>query len=513
MTELHFPWLELTVAISALGAVWVGLLHDATHARGHSLAIAGAALLCAVGAWLDFGTSKAFEAHDLGDMVARVAGNDVLVIDELSAPLLPLAALLYFVIILSTSMTQVRRFSFAWALGGEAILLATLSCQHPWAVIALLAAGTIRPWEELRRRQRPTRVYVLHMGAFVALLVAGQAILSFQSANTSPSIIAVSMLMAAVLLRSGIVPVHCWMTDLFEHATFGTALLTVTPMVGAYAAMRLVLPIAPDWALRSIAIVSLVTAVYAAGMALVQSEARRFFCYLFLSNASLVLVGLEIVTPIGLTGALCVWLSVGLSLLGFGLTLRCVEARTGRLSLGEFHGLYAHVPLLAAFFLLSGLASIGFPGTIGFVGAELLIDGAVQVYPLIGGAVVVAAALNGLAVVQAYFRVFTGTRHPTSIDLRGRLSERIAVVVLAALIIGGGLFPQAEVSSRYHAATELIGIRQRTLGAGELVERNEDHHASVVPRTPTLASQRATPDFGQTPRPFGDNVREPGQLR
>ena len=102
------------------------------------------------------------------------------------------------------------------------------------------------------------------------------------------------------------------MTDLFEKATFGTALLFVTPITGAYAVMRLVLPIAPDWALQSIAIVSLITAVYAAAMALVQHEARRFFCYLFLSNSSLVLVGLELVTPVGLTGALCVWLSVGI---------------------------------------------------------------------------------------------------------------------------------------------------------------------------------------------------------
>src|SRR6185436_1418625 len=110
------------------------------------------------------------------------------------------------------------------------------------------------------------------------------------------------------------------------------------------------------------------TAVYAAGMGLVQREARRFFCYLFLSHSALVLVGLEIATPIGLTGALCVWLSVGLAQGGFGLALRSLESRTGRLSLVGFHGLYEHVPRLATLFLLTGLASVGFPGTFGFVG-------------------------------------------------------------------------------------------------------------------------------------------------
>ena len=230
-----------------------------------------------------------------------------------------------------------------------------------------------------------------------------------ESPRGEHSIWAIGMLIAAVLVRSGSVPVHCWMTDLFENATFGTALLYVTPMAGAYAAVRLVLPIAPDWALRTIAIVSLVTAVYAAGMALVQREARRFFCYLFLSHSSLVLVGLEVATPIALTGGLCVWISVGMSLAGFGLTLRALEARTGRLSLTDYHGLYDHMPSLAVFFLLTGLASIGFPGTVGFIGAELLVDGAVGVYPYVGMLVVLAAALNSIAVLHAYFRLFTGS--------------------------------------------------------------------------------------------------------
>jgi NADH-quinone oxidoreductase subunit M len=181
-----------------------------------------------------------------------------------------------------------------------------------------------------------------------------------------------------------------------------------------------------------------------------------------------VLVGLELATPLGLTAALSIWLSVGLCLAGFGLTLRSVEARAGRLSLSEFHGLYEHAPMLAAFFLLTGLASIGFPGTVGFVGAELLIEGAVQASPLIGAAVVIAAALNSVAVMHAYFRLFTGTRHVSSIDLRCRLPEKIAVLTLTVLILGGGVCPQPGVSSRFHAATELLEIRRRSLPDDEL---------------------------------------------
>jgi NADH-quinone oxidoreductase subunit M len=462
--ELHFPWLEVAVLLSLAGALWVASPPGRRRARINSLAVSGLTLLCTIAAWYDFVSLHTFQAHDRWDVAHLLFRADLLVVDELSAPLLPLAALLYFLTMLATLRTKLRRFSFPRALAAEAIVLATLSCKLPWVVVALLAAGAVPPLLELRSRGAPTRIFALHMGLFVALLAGGQSLLEF--GGPILQLIGVLLLAAAVLLRSGVVPVHCWMTDLFEHASFGTALLFVTPMVGAYGAMRLVLPIAPDWVLQAISIVSLFTAVYAAGMALVQTEARRFFCYLFLSHASLVLVGLEIATPITLAGALCVWLSVGLSLGGFGLTLRSVEARTGRLSLTEFHGLCAHVPMLAAFFLLTGLASVGFPGTIGFVGAELLVEGVVRASPLVGVVVVIAAALNGLAVLHAYFRVFTGARHAASIDLHSRPPERIAVLLLSVLILGGGLYPQPGIDSRYHAAVELVEARRKSLGSG-----------------------------------------------
>jgi NADH-quinone oxidoreductase subunit M len=108
---------------------------------------------------------------------------------------------------------------------------------------------------------------------------------------------------------------------------------------------------------------------------------------------------------------------------------------------------------------LTGLASIGFPGTVGFVGAELLVEGAVNVDPIVGMLVVLVAALNGIAVLRAYFRLFTGARHTTSISLRSRWPEKIAVLILTALILGGGLIPQPGVASRYHAAMEIIARR------------------------------------------------------
>ncbi len=462
MSELHLPWLELSVLFPLVGAIAVSFLKNRDRARTVSIIVCGVTLVFAAGEWLDFATLGSFEAHDHWDILQTVFHRDVFVVDELSAPLLPLGALLYLTTAMTTLRTKSNRFSFRWMLASESILLATLACREPWQIIALLAIATIPPWLEIRQRKQSTRVYSVHMVLFVSLLVVGQAFAGSTTTSGSPPMFVGFLLTAGALLRSGVCPLHCWMTDLFEKATFGTALLFVTPMTGAYAVMRLVFPIAPSWALQSIAILSLITAVYAAGMALVQHDSRRFFCYLFLSHSSLVLVGLEIATPIGLAGALCVWLSVGISLLGFGLALRSVEARTGRLTLDNFHGLQEHTPFLAAMFLLTGLASIGFPGTVGFIGTELLVVGAVEVYPLVGLAVVAAAALNGVAVVKCYFHVFTGTRHVSTVKMDCRKTERLTILVMVVLIIGGGLIPQPGVESRYHAANALLEHRGGT---------------------------------------------------
>jgi NADH-quinone oxidoreductase subunit M len=457
---MHFPWLEAAILIPLVGALWVRRFGDSERGRRWWLFFSGITFLLTLGTWLDFSLLHAVEADDRW-RICELWGQQtpIFVIDHLSAPMLPWLSLLFFLTAVGTLQAKVRRFSFSWKLLSEGLALAIFSCKEPWILISLLAAGTVPPFLELRARGKPTRIFVLHMALYIGLLVMGEAFVDREAGQQVHSLWATLPLLIAVLVRSGIIPFHVWITDLFEHATLGTALLFVTPIVGAYTAVRLVLPIAPDWVLRSMGLLSLVTAVYAAGMALIQREGRRFFCYLFLSHSALVLVGLEMVTSIGLTGALCVWLSVGLSLGGFGLTLRALEARRGRLSLADFQGLYEHTPNLAMCFVLTGLASVGFPGTFGFVGMEILVDGATVAYPHVGISVVVAAAINGIAIVQAYFLLFTGTRYVSTVSLWLRARERYAVLTLAALILAGGFFPQPGVESRHRAAEEILQQR------------------------------------------------------
>lgn len=452
MNLSHIPWLEAAVLLPLVGALAVGRLRNSETARSLALGFSGAAFCCAILAWQQFAFGHSVPPDLLHDWTAGRVG---LAVDALSAPLLPLTALLFVLTMLVTLRTKIRRFSFAWSLFSQSVVLATLASHQPWLIIALLAIGTVPPYLELRARGKPVRAYVLHMGLFIALLVAGQWLVS-SAVPGHLSLWTTLPLAFAVMIRSGVAPFHCWLTDLFEHASFGTALLFVTPIVGAYAFIRLVLPFATDEVLQTLSWLALITAVYAAGMSLVQREARRFFCYIFLSHSALVLVGLATTSPIGLTGALCMWLSIGLSLAGFGLTLRVLEARHGRLSLTGYHGAYENTPILGICFLITGMASVGFPGSFGFLGTELLVDGAVTASVYVGVAVVVAAAINGIAVMKTYFLLFTGRKQQATVPLAVSGREWFAVLTLVALIIGGGIYPHPGVASRYAAAQQLL---------------------------------------------------------
>jgi NADH-quinone oxidoreductase subunit M len=455
MSLLALPWLDIALALALVGAVLVSRVRDAQQAFRAGVAFTGAVFVATLLAWADFYLG-------ISDASRRVPGWQPLVLgerfggvlfamDDLNAPLLPTVALLHFLIGFATPRTKMRRFSFSWSLASEAIRLALFACNEPWVLVGLLALESVPPFIELRNRGKPTRVFILHMVVFVLFLTGGQ-LLSGTAAGPI-------LLMLAILVRCGTAPLHCWITDWFEHASFGNALLFVAPLAGVYAAVRLLLPTAPEWVLQSVSIASLITAVYGAALGLVQREVRRFFSYLFVSHASLVLVGLEMHTPVALTGAFCLWFSAILSLGGFGLVLRALEARYGRLSLANFHGLYDQTPTLAVSFLLTGLAAVGFPGTLGFVSAELLVDGAIEANLYVGLGVLAAAAINGIAVIRVYFLIFTGARHHSTVFLGLGLRERIAVLTLVALILGGFVFPQPGVDSRYGPAEAIVRKR------------------------------------------------------
>lgn len=431
-------WFDLALALPLLGALGVAFVQPATAAArwclGFLLAMLAATLTVAAG----------FSG-------APFAGPPGFVVDALAAPLLPMFVLLHLLTLLGTAKSRVTTLFCARLLLAAFIHAAALTCDHAGGLLALLLLGALLPLWDLRNRNRPLRGCLLHMILFAGLLAAGWRALGGGDAARG-----LGWLLLALLVRGGIAPLHGWVPRLFQGAAFGTAMVFVLPVVEGIVAVRLLLPVAPVWMLDWAAVACLVTAVYGGAMAVVQDEVRKFYAHLCLSQTSLLLFALMLHTANSLTAALCLWISMPLSLAGLAFAVRALEARFGALSLREHHGYYEQVPALAICFLVAGLASVGFPGTIGFVPMELLISGSVEHGLGVSFTLAVAAMLNGIAILRAYFALFTGKRPTTSVSLQVTGLERAGIILIALIVFLGGWFSPGVVASRHHTAEKLL---------------------------------------------------------
>lgn len=391
-------------------------------------------------------------------------GERILRIDTLSSVLLPFGAGLWLLTVAVTPSSALDRsglrrtalatiITIASFLTESALLLVALSIASVWTFISALDG---------HRYQR--RIVAVYLGGSTFILAAGVALLiGFGTKHHTAEMVGMILIAVAALVRKGIAPFHAWVPEVFDRGRLGPAILFSAPQIGAYITVVLIVPRASPELLRIIAVLALGTAVYGSALALVQTSARRACGYIFMSQSALVMAGLDCTSTSALAGGLLVWLSSGLAFGGLARCILVLEARRGRLDLAAYHGGYERTPLLAMSFLLMGLACTGFPGTIGFVGQELLVDGAVDAFPFLGFAVVVASALTGLAILRMYFSLFCGRADPLlHSGIRFSLSRRESwtFVGLVILLIGFGILPRLLVDSRFTASEEILRARR-----------------------------------------------------
>jgi len=452
-------WIELAVAFAIAGAAWSAPVDYTPAGRRRSLVCAALSLASSLAGWIE-SVRLGPESGGGFRLLAELLGTGVFAVDSLNAPLIPLTALLTLVVVVATSRSKVRRFSFTRTMLLEALLLLTMSARAPGVLMTLLALQPLPLAHELRAGGHPSRVLVLHVALSFASMVLGWLLVSDASPDGARTSWGYALIAVGVAVRSGLVPAHCWVLDLFQKGSLGTALVATTPLTGAYAAVRLLHEQGADRAAFGLTVLALLTSLYCAAMGAVQADARRLVFQLHSSLSALVLAGVVLRTTLGVTAALTLWPSLSMAATGFGLTLRALEARTGRLRLDGFHGFHAQTPTLAALFLVMGLAAVGFPGTLGFFGIEMLTDALAREAKALALVVVLALAVNGIVVLRAYSMLFLGPGRSVSVDLRIRRSELIALLMLALLLLGGTLWPQPGMDSRRAAADEILAGTQ-----------------------------------------------------
>ena len=457
-------WLIASIFSALAGAVICKSRGDHVQARIFHLTFSFLSAVLASIAWLVFENSPSLH-HSFG-----------IGLDSVGGAMMVLSSFLYYVVPLATQKTKFRRVPTAATLMSQAINVALFSFYDNRLLILCLALSIIPVLFELKARKESARIFVFYMVLMILMIGSSYYFLSADRHSENQETLALYILACGILIRCGCFPLHSWIPDLVSKLSFGTGLLQTTPLIGIYLMVRLVLPIASTDLLHNIGYLLMASVIYAAGLTLVQVEARKFFSFTFIGLSGLAMLGIIVPTRLGVAAGLCLWLSLSTALTGFGLTIRALESRVGRIRLDQFHGLYDQVPMFAVFFLITGLASVGFPGTVGFAGIELLLESMAESYPGIGLIIVLGAALYGIAIMFAYFRMFTGKHHVSIISLTARGNEKAAILALTSLILACGILPDPFVKTRLNAVEAILSSEKAANPAPENIQQPGDHH-------------------------------------
>lgn len=268
----------------------------------------------------------------------------------------------------------------------------------------------------------------------------------------------------AFSIKVPVFPFHTWLPDAHVEApTPGSVILAAVLLkMGTYGFLRFLLPMFPEAAAHPTVVLVMITLgvigiLYAAWVAAVQPDAKKLVAYTSVAHMGFVVIGVFALTMNGIQGGLLVMISHGISTGALFLLLGMLYERRHTREIAAFGGIARVAPLLTTAFVITAFASIGLPGTSGFVGEFLALLGTFERHPVLGGIAatgVIFAAWYMLPMVQRIFFNRLETEENRSIpDLSRR--EMAVLAPLLILMILLGVYPRP-VMERMEPSVERV---------------------------------------------------------
>jgi NADH-quinone oxidoreductase subunit M len=245
-------------------------------------------------------------------------------------------------------------------------------------------------------------------------------------------------------------PVHTWLPDAHVQApTAGSVILAgVLLKLGGYGFVRFSLPMFPDGSAMFVPLVfalSGIAVVYTSLVALVQSDMKKLIAYSSVAHMGIVTFGLFAMNRQGIEGAIIVMLSHGLVSGALFLCVGVVYDRLHTREIDRYGGLADNMPGYALLFMVFTMASVGLPGTSGFIG-ELLAS--MGTYNASTWAAIVATTgiiLGAAYMLWLYWRICFGTQRHADAAAMPDLSAREwwLLAPIAAAVFWMGIYPES----------------------------------------------------------------------
>ncbi|TMM49985.1 NADH-quinone oxidoreductase subunit M [Qipengyuania marisflavi] len=269
-------------------------------------------------------------------------------------------------------------------------------------------------------------------------------------------------------------PVHTWLPDAHVQApTAGSVILAgVLLKLGGYGFIRFSLPMFPEASAQFAWLVfglSMVAVIYTSLVALVQEDMKKLIAYSSVAHMAIVTVGLFAFNVQGLEGAMVVMLSHGLVSAALFLCVGVIYDRLHTREIHRYGGLAINMPKYALFFLLFTMASIGLPGTSGFVGEFLSLAGIYEVSTTVTLVCTTGIILGAAYMLYLYRRVVFGTQvnddAARMTDLNAR--EWFMLAPIAAAVLWMGVYPESFLAPMRADIAALDARLARAASAGD----------------------------------------------
>ena len=269
-------------------------------------------------------------------------------------------------------------------------------------------------------------------------------------------------------------PVHTWLPDAHVQApTAGSVILAgVLLKMGGYGFLRFSLPMFPEASANFIPLVfglSMVAVVYTSLVALVQQDMKKLIAYSSVAHMAIVTVGLFTFNQQGIEGAIIVMLSHGLVSGALFLCVGVIYDRLHTREISRYGGISVNMPKYALLFMLFTMASVGLPGTSGFVGEFLSLAGAYKVSTWATLIATTGIILGAGYMLYLYRRIAFGPQVNADAaamqDIGGR--EMWLLAPIAIVVLWMGVYPETFLAPIRRDVATIVDRIERAAPAGD----------------------------------------------
>jgi NADH-quinone oxidoreductase subunit M len=263
-------------------------------------------------------------------------------------------------------------------------------------------------------------------------------------------------------IKSPLFPLHTWSPAAYAEAPAAGSMVLAALLakLGTYGLVRYVvflLPSALSTVRPSVLTLAVIGILYGSGLAATSRDLKRLIAYSSLAQVGFIILGLFAGSATATTGAVLLMVNHGVIVAGLFLLVEFLRRRRGSTLITDLRGLQAPAPVLAAFFTVVMLASIGLPGLSGFVSEFLVLLGTFQAHPWWAVVASTGVIFAALYLLWAYQRVFHGTADEANAAVEDATTkERWLLAPIVVLVVVLGVYPSLVTRTMSPATTAVV---------------------------------------------------------